>query len=170
MVGRLTVGREKFRAVGARMEALIARADAARERFLELADRDAEAFDRVMAAMKLPKETADEKGVRSEALASAAAEAADVPLRVARLALEVLALSVEAIEAGNPNAASDGAAGAQVLCASARSAIYNVEINLGSLADPADVDRLRSEVADLAGRATDLLAAADRAFHERLAE
>ena len=84
--------------------------------------------------------------------------------------LDVLALSIEAIETGNPNAASDGAAGAQVLAASARSAIYNVEINLGSLRDPAAVERLRSEVAELTTRVTDLLARADRAFHDRLAE
>ncbi len=170
MVGRLTVGRGKYEAVAARMEELIAHVDAARERFLALADRDAEAFDRVMAAMKMPKETVEQMAARSEALGTASAEAADVPLRVARLALEVLALAIEAIETGNPNAASDGAAGAQVLAASARSAIYNVEINLGTLKDPAAVERLRSEVAELAARAADLLSRADRAFHERLAE
>jgi methenyltetrahydrofolate cyclohydrolase len=108
--------------------------------------------------------------VRSEAVGSASTEAADVPLRVARLALEVLALAIEAIETGNPNAASDGAAGAQVLAASARSAIYNVEINLGSLRDQAAVERLRAEVAEITARVTELLAHADRAFHERLAE
>ena len=57
-----------------------------------------------------------------------------------------------------------------MLAASARSAIYNVEINLGSLRDPAAVERLRSEVAELTTRVTDLLAHADRAFHDRLAE
>ena len=170
MVGRLTVGRGKFEAVAARMEELIAQVDAARERFLALADRDAEAFDGVMAAMKMPKETAEQRAARTEAVATASAEAADVPLRVARLALEVLALAIEAIQTGNPNAASDGAAGAQVLAASARSAVYNVEINLGSVEDPAAVERLRSESAELTGRAADLLLRADRAFHERLAE
>ena len=170
MVGRLTVGKAKYEAVAGRLEELIRRADEARERFLALADRDAEAFDRVMAAMRMPKGTEEERSARSEALGAASAEAADVPLRVARLALDVLALSIEAIETGNPNAASDGAAGAQVLAASARSAIYNVEINLGSLQDPAAVARLRSEVAELATRVTDLVAHADRAFHDRLAE
>lgn len=170
MVGRLTAGKGKYESVAARMEELIPRADEARERLLALADRDAEAFDRVMAAMKMSKETVEERAVRSEALGSASAEAADVPLRVARLALEVLALAIEAIESGNPNAASDGAAGAQLLAASSRSAIYNVEINLGSLKDPATVERLRAEVAELTARVTDLLAHADRAFHERLAE
>jgi glutamate formiminotransferase/formiminotetrahydrofolate cyclodeaminase len=170
MVGRLTVGRAKYEAVAARMEELIAQVDAARQGFLALADRDAEAFDRVMAAMKMPKETAEQRASRSEAMGSASAEAADVPLRVARLAIEVLALAIEAIEIGNPNAASDGAAGAQVLAASARSAIYNVEINLGSLKDPAVVKGLRSDVDELTARAADLLSRADRVFHERLAE
>ncbi len=170
MVGRLTVGKQKYEAVAARFEELIRRADDARERFLALADRDAEAFDRVMAAMKMPRGTEEERTARSDALGTASTEAADVPLRVARLALDVLALSIEAIESGNPNAASDGAAGAQVLAASARSAIYNVEINLGSLRDPAAVERLRSEVAELTTGVTDLLAHADRAFHDRLAE
>lgn len=170
MVGSLTVGKEKYEAVAARMAELIRQADEARERFLALADRDAEAFDRVMSAIKMSKETAEERSARSEALGTASAEAADVPLRVARLAIEVLALSIEAIQTGNRNAASDGAAGAQALAAAARIAIYNVEINLGSLKDPAAVERLRAEIAELTARVTDLLAQADRAFHDRLAE
>ena len=57
MVGRLTAGKEAFAAVEVRMHELIAEADAARIAFLELADLDATAFDGVMAAFKLPKDT-----------------------------------------------------------------------------------------------------------------
>src|SRR5206468_7943207 len=61
MVGNLTAGKEKFADVDARMRELIAHADAAREEFLRLADKDATAFDGVMAAFKMPKETDLEK-------------------------------------------------------------------------------------------------------------
>ena len=56
MVGRLTVGKDEFVGVADRMQVLVAEGDAARAAFLDLADRDAHAFDGVMAAFKMPKQ------------------------------------------------------------------------------------------------------------------
>lgn len=168
MVGRLTAGKKGFEEVDERMHEIVRRADEAREAFLALADRDAAAFDEVMAAFKLPKETDEEKAARSEAVQKAFAGAAVTPLEVARLAVELLALALEVTGAGNPNAASDGASAAQALSAAAHSAIYNVEINVASLKDAGMVAQMRSEVESLRGRSRDHLDAADGAFHRRL--
>jgi glutamate formiminotransferase / formiminotetrahydrofolate cyclodeaminase len=168
MVGRLTTGKEGYEDAWERMGALVEAADRARERFLELADSDAAAFGSVMDAFKLPKGSEEERSTRSEAIAAASAAAADVPSQVCRLAVEMLDVAVEAIEGGNANAASDGAAGAQLLAAAARSAAYNVAINLGSLKDPHHAERLRSEGASLEARAAELLPRADAAFRARL--
>lgn len=168
MVGRLTTGKDGYEDVRERMEEVVERADRARERFLELADGDAAAFGSVMESFQMPKDTEGERSARSAAIAAAFATAAEVPSRVCRLAVETLELAVEAIERGNANAASDGAAGAQLLAAAARSAAYNVAINLGSLKDPELAERLRSEAASLEARAADLLSRADTAFRARV--
>ena len=76
MVGRLTVGKAGFEDVDERMRALVARADVARVAFLELADRDAHAFDGVMVAFKMPKETDEQRAVRSAAIQAGYEDAA----------------------------------------------------------------------------------------------
>ena len=81
MVGRLTVGKEGFEEVDGRMRELVERADAARAAFLDLADRDAHAFDGVMVAFKMPKGTDEEKVARSAAIQAGYEAAASVPLR-----------------------------------------------------------------------------------------
>ena len=67
MVARLTVGKPGFEDLEDRMQAMIESGDAARAEFLELADRDAHAFDSVMVAFKMPKDTDEEKAARSAA-------------------------------------------------------------------------------------------------------
>ena len=61
MVARLTVGKAGFEDLEGRMQAMVDTADAARAEFLALADRDAHAFDSVMDAFKMPKETEEEQ-------------------------------------------------------------------------------------------------------------
>jgi formiminotetrahydrofolate cyclodeaminase len=167
MVARLTIGKEGYEDLDSAMRAMAEDADRARQEFLTFADRDAEAFDEVMRAVRMPKGTDEERASRSAAMAAAFAAAADVPLRVARLAVDLLDLAAESIRSGNANAASDGAAGAQMLAAAARSAIYNVEINIGSIRDASLVERLRAEIASLEARAGELADRAGAAFHDR---
>ncbi len=168
MVGGLTVGKEGYEEVSDRMAELVRAAEEAREAFLGFADRDAEAFDGVMAAFKLPKETDEQKAARSAAIQQAFSAAAEVPLEVARLAVALQELAREAVETGNANAASDGDAAGQVLYAATQSALANVEINIGSLKDEGRVSRMREEVDSLRVRSRELLAATDAAFRDRI--
>ena len=80
-------------------------------------DRDAAAYTAVMEAFRLPRETAEEKSHRTEAIQQAIREAARVPLAVAEKALDVMMLAGTAVAKGNPNAISDGAVGAMLLAA-----------------------------------------------------
>lgn len=167
MVGRLTAGKEGFGEVEERMRRLIPAADQARQDFLELADADAHAFDGVMAAFRLPKGTDDERAARSAAIQRGYAEAAEVPLAVARRAVELLPLAEDATGLGNPQAASDGYCAAVALCASARSAIANVQINAASLKDVAQRDQLLTTAGSLRARADALLQRAETIFERR---
>lgn len=170
MVARLTRGKKGYEAVDARMGEIAAQADAARGELLGLADRDAEAFDAVMAAFRLPKGTEDEKAERSAAVQRAYAGAAEVPLEVARRAASLLSLAGEAVRTGNANAASDGAAAAHLLAAATRTALANVEINAASLKDQELARSLRGEVTELGRSADGALEATVEAFHRRLGE
>jgi glutamate formiminotransferase/formiminotetrahydrofolate cyclodeaminase len=169
MVVRLTLGREGYEDVGERMGAVLAEAETARAAFLDLADRDASAFDGVMAAFKMPKGTDAEKAARAEAIQRGYEASARVPLEVAKRAVALMELARVATEKGNVNAASDGASAGAMLFASASAALFNVDINTASMKDAAAVQRMHAEVATLRAEAAALLDATNRAFAARFA-
>jgi formiminotetrahydrofolate cyclodeaminase len=168
MVGRLTVGKERYADAAPRMAEIVETCDLAWAELLELADRDAEAFDAVMAAYRMPKETAEEQQARLTALQAGLEGAAEVPLQVARRAVFVMGLAVEATTIGNPNAASDGLSGAAGLFAATLAALANVRINAFAFVDPTRKDELLDDCDRLRDRAVGLLADAEEAFTARV--
>ena len=168
MVCNLTIGRKGYEEAEDRMRAILGEAEAARSAFLELADRDATAFDGVMAAFKMPKETDADKAVRSQAIQQGYEQAAVVPLEIARRAADLMELARETTETGNANAASDGACAAQALAAAVWSATYNVDINAAALKDQAKATALRDEVSGLRASTQAQLEATNAAFGSRL--
>jgi glutamate formiminotransferase / formiminotetrahydrofolate cyclodeaminase len=164
MVGRLTIGRKGYEDAGGRMVEIVKQVDEWRESLLGLADRDAEAFDRVMEAFKLPKDTDALKAERSAAIQRAFLGAAEVPLEVAERSVEAMDLAREAVEKGNVAAASDGAAAAAVLFAAVQGALANVEINVSSLKDADTAARLQADVKRIDTRSKETLEAAFLAF------
>ena len=162
------MGKEGFEDLQDRMQALVERADAARLAFLQLADRDAHAFDGVMVAFKMPKATDEEKKARSAAIQAGYEQAASVPLEIARAAVDLMELAEDATAMGNPQAASDGVSGAAHLYCAAACAIANVEINAASLKDPGRRTALIDEVAALRGRADQSIRESQTAFQLRL--
>ncbi len=169
MVTNLTIGRDGYEGVAERMGAILAEAETARAGFLDLADRDASAFEGVMAAFRMPRGTEAEKAARAEAIQQGFEAAASVPLEVARRTVALMELAHEVTEKGNVNAASDGASAATMLFAGATCALFNVEINAASMKDAAAVGRMQGEVATLRSEAAALLDATRRAFAERFA-
>jgi methenyltetrahydrofolate cyclohydrolase len=169
MVGRLTLGKAGFEDVEDRIRALTERADRERTGFLELADRDSAAFDQVMAAFRLPRGTDGERSARAMRIQDAYAAAADVPLELARRAVDLMELAEDATAMGNPNAASDGYSGGALLFAAVLAALANVRINAAGLKDEASATALVGECDAIRERADGLLAQLQEAFLLRLA-
>lgn len=146
MVASLTIGKEKYAAVEADMKAVQAKASELKTKFVNFIDEDSNAFNKIMAAFKLPKGTDEEKAVRSEAIQAATKEAALVPFHVGEMANELFALAEEVIIKGNQNAVTDGAVAAMNARVAVKSAFLNVKINLGSIKDEAFVAELNAKM------------------------
>jgi len=137
MVCNFTAGREKYAAVDARMREVLAAAESARAQLTEAIAADVAVFDRVMGAYGLPKASDDEKAARSAAIQQALKEATEVPLACARACVEVIRLSAEAAEHGNPNVVSDAGVAVMAAYAGLKSAALNVYVNVGAIKDAA---------------------------------
>lgn len=103
--------------------------------FLELMNKDTEAFLILMSAFKLPKGSDDEKKARSTKIKEGYLGALEVPLSVAEEAYKIYEYVIVAAKLGNKNAISDAGVSALMLQASIESAILNVKINLSSIKD-----------------------------------
>ncbi len=135
MVASLTVGKAKYADVQDDIAALLARSEMIRAELQKLVQRDTEVYGAVSEAMKLPRDTDEQKEVRDRLMQAALVEAAKVPLAISEQALAVAQLSLTAAEIGNVNAVSD--AGVAVLLAdtAAQSGALNVKINIGWIQD-----------------------------------
>jgi len=129
MVARISSTNPKYAAYKDLANDLVASADDLRSEFLRAKERDEAAFDRVVAATAMPKDTADEKQVRRDALEIALAHAAAEPLMAAELALETLRLTARLLEIPNKNLTSDVGCAAEFAAASLAACAYNVRIN-----------------------------------------
>ncbi len=135
MLANLTIGRKKYADHEELMQAVAEQAKEEEWKLMELAAEDAAAYEAVGAAFRLPKESDEEKAARSHAIQEALKGACEVPLRVMERCLEVIALAKQAVQRGNTNAVSDGAAGAELARAAMKVASYNVMINIDSIKD-----------------------------------
>jgi formiminotetrahydrofolate cyclodeaminase len=142
MVCSLTIGKPAYAEHEGTMVAVRERAGMIRREALALAAEDADAFNAVIAAYRLPKETGAEKEARSEQIQAALAVAADVPRRTAAAASEVLDLAERILPGGNVNVISDGAAAAGAARGALTSAQVNIDANRASITDPALRDEL----------------------------
>jgi formiminotetrahydrofolate cyclodeaminase len=118
----------------------------------EAIDRDAASFESVMAAYKLPQSTPEEQGRRESAIQNALQGAANVPMEVARKAVQVLDLLGKLEGLASPSMLSDIRVGRLMAGAAVRGALENVRINLESITDSGFSARLRSESELLAAR------------------
>ena len=101
----------------------------------QLASDDAQSFDDVMSAYKLPKNTDDEMSHRRLAIQNATLNAAKVPMMTAESAYELLELLPSLARTGNGNAVTDVGVAGLLVSAACKGALFNVEININSLSD-----------------------------------
>lgn len=126
---------------------------------LHLVDEDTEAFNRIMAAFGMPKNTDEDKRLRSEAIQKATLFAAQVPLETMKASFKAFEICKAMAETGNPNSVSDAGVGALAARAAVLGAGLNVKINASSLKDKAQAEALINE-------ANNLMAEADKAERE----
>jgi glutamate formiminotransferase/formiminotetrahydrofolate cyclodeaminase len=146
MVARLSADRARYAPYAATHIRALEAAEAARTRFLALADEDSVAYAAYGAARRLPKETPEESAARDAAIAVAARRAAEVPLEVVRQC-HALVHEIESLAGrSNLNAASDLDVGGLLVQAAARGAASNVLINLPSIPDQHVTGAMLTEV------------------------
>jgi len=158
MVCNLTRGREKFADVETEIVTLVEAAEAARARLEQLLQEDTTAYNGVIAAYKMPKETAEKQAARTAAIQAGLIVAADVPLEICRVAVEVCRLAKVAAGIGNPQAVTDAGIGAILGEAAVVGAALNVKINLGSIKDEAYVAKAAAEIEAIQAEAAALRA------------
>ncbi len=161
MVAGLTVGKKKYESVEGEIRGIRLQLEEARNTLHRLVREDAVAYERVMAAIKLPKETDAQKAARSEALEQATRVATETPLRTARLSAKTLDLLAILAEKGNRSARSDAATGAQLAYSALKGAHYNVLINLPGIGDSAFAEASRREAEELVRRGREALRRVD---------
>jgi glutamate formiminotransferase/formiminotetrahydrofolate cyclodeaminase len=149
MVCRLTIGRKKFKEVEDELKGVLEKAEEVKKRMEEFIVKDAESFDKVMAAMKLPKFTDEEKEKRNKAIQETTKGAIIVPLQVMETGLEALKLSRVVADKGNPNMISDAGVSALTARTAVEGAYLNVRINLNSLDDQEFVAQTRQKADNL---------------------
>ena len=145
MVANLTIGKKKYADVQDEMAEIAKNAAALQKELVLDVDRDSEAYDGVSQAFKLPKETDEEKAIRSAAIQENTKKAALVPMEVARRASALLPAIEAVVARGNQNAVTDGCVAMMCARVAVVGALFNVRINLTSIKDEEFVARLREE-------------------------
>tara|TARA_B110000444_G_scaffold190471_2_gene180103 strand:+ start:13824 stop:14453 length:630 start_codon:yes stop_codon:yes gene_type:complete len=133
MVCDLTIGKEKWQDGWSIAEKALTSSVRIMSRAGELADEDSDAFDAVMASFKLPKDSDEDKDARRNAIRNATLVATEIPHETAKLALELLRHLPDLASKGNANAVSDVGVAGLLASAACKGALFNVDINIGSL-------------------------------------
>jgi len=149
MVCNLTIGKKKYADVEGDLKKVLEQSEQLREQFTALIDRDTHAFNKVIEAFALPKDTEPQKALRAAAVRGATKEATLVPLEVMKHCIDALALAQNVASKGNSHSVSDAGVSALMLHAALEGAALNVRINLSGLDDPEFVGWKEDEVQSL---------------------
>jgi formiminotetrahydrofolate cyclodeaminase len=144
MVARITVGNDRYASVRSEALAIVTAADRLRERFGAARPLDEAAYERVVAASALPKQTDDQKRARTVALQAALVGAAEAPLAAAGLSAEGIALAERANALGNTHLVSDVECALHFFRAALAGSAANVRINHHFIKD-AEIVRAQDE-------------------------
>ena len=167
MVAGLTIGRKKYVEVEAEMQAILAQAEDLRRELTSAVEEDAAAFEAVLSAYKMAKETEDQQKARQAAIQIAIWNAAQLPLHTAVNAVKVMDLASRCAKAGNLNAISDAMSAAALARAALVAAGYNVRINLKSLDDKSAGNKLSMELVDVERKADEIEKGIRKTMEER---
>ena len=135
MVCNLTIGKKKYAEVEGEMKDVLVKSEALRAKLTGMIEDDVTAFDAVMAAYGMAKESDADKAAREKAIQAALKQATEVPLRCCHAAREVIDLAAIASEKGNLNVISDAGVAVLAAYAALRSAALNVFTNARMITD-----------------------------------
>ena len=160
MVGHLTVGKKKFRALDEEVQNKFINIEneflLIKEELISLVDEDTEAFNLIMAGFKLPKETDEEKKFRKQKILEGTIEAIKVPYRVAELSLLVLKNMEYILKYGNKNTLSDIGVSTLMVYTGLEGAILNVKINIPGLVDQDMIDKYNNSISTMLKEASEI--------------
>jgi len=149
MVCNLTIGKEKYSKVEAEIKKVLKNSEKLRKKLTEFIDEDTNAFNDVIKAFKMPKDTKEKKEKRSKAIQEGYKKAAKIPLQTANTCYKIFDIAKIVAEKGNKNSITDAAVSALMARAGVQGAILNVRINLDSIKDKEFVRKISSEIQDL---------------------
>jgi len=135
MVANLTIGKKKYEDKEELMKKIASIAENYQASFIKDIDADSDAYNKVFDAFKLPKETDEEKAERSNQIQATTKMAAEIPMEVARKAVDIMDIIVQVAENGNKNAITDACVAMMTARTAALAAVLNVKINLSSIKD-----------------------------------
>lgn len=146
MVCHLTLGKTGYEEVQRLIKDTLATSEKLRRRLTHLIDEDTQAFNKVMAAIRMPKVTVKEKEKRSHALQKAYKEAARVPLEVAQCCNTLWGVIGVVAEKGNKNSITDAGVAGLLAYGGVKGAVLNVKINLGAIKDESFTTKVNKEI------------------------
>ena len=172
MVGNLTIGRKRYRELGEEEQKALDECFAKTTKHMEvlnvLVQKDTTAFNGVMEAMKMPKDTEEKKTARKKAIEEATKGALEIPLEIAKECFEVLKLHKTFGEYGNPNAITDVGVGALLAYAGLEGALLNVLVNLQGISDPAYVETINEQCKELKEKGNEMKEETLKIVYEKL--
>lgn len=167
MVCNLTDGKEKWKDGWGDAQACRNIATPLLELGHQLAADDADSFDAVMSAYKLPRDTDEEISNRRLAIQNATLKAAMVPMETANRAYELLELLPTLARTGNANAVTDVGVAGLLISAACKGALFNVEINVSSL--PNEIGgEMRDQLDEMRNKCRDMARDVMHAVHDRM--
>lgn len=149
MVANITIGKKNYEDVSEQMQGILEKMLEKKAHFVNMIDKDANSFDAVMKAFKLPKETDEEKSIRTQAIQEGMKYAATVPYEVAEVTSCLFEDIKSLVVLGNKNAQTDALVAAMMARTAILSALYNVKINLESIKDEVFVADMRLKISKL---------------------
>jgi glutamate formiminotransferase/formiminotetrahydrofolate cyclodeaminase len=162
MVVNLSVGKGEFDPQYDELCQLAEKAQAIKDELVRAIDADTEAFNEVIAGMRMAKDTAEQVALRSQVIRAGYKTAAEVPLRTAELCRQVLDLCQAAADIGNMAVMSDAGVGALMALAGVQGAVHNVRINLPHTKDEDFIEQMQAKLGTLVSESRELCDAIQR--------
>jgi formiminotetrahydrofolate cyclodeaminase len=144
MVCKLSLGKKKYKEIENELKEVLSEAEALRKELLKLSKEDIEAFNEVIAALKMSDEKEKKKGIQT-----AYKRAADVPFKVSKKCLRVMELAEFTTSKGNQNAFTDSAVAALMAYSGLKGAVLNVKVNLKHIDDENFKSDMRNKIVSL---------------------